>query len=109
VVVKILVKTECLALNQISYEIANMDIDEDLDNAGVDRPLNNDFLQPDVSDCGGMDMKEQSKYQDVEVMAEQGEFEETREKALLGNFSPQPDELGKLKDEIARAAGILAQ
>jgi hypothetical protein len=42
--VKILVKTECLALNQISYEIANMDIDEDLDNAGVDRPLNNDFL-----------------------------------------------------------------
>jgi hypothetical protein len=54
-------------------------------------------------------MKEQSKYQDVEVMAEQGEFEETREKALLGNFSPQPDKLGKLKDEIARTAGILAQ
>ncbi|KAI4709237.1 hypothetical protein J4E89_005985 [Alternaria sp. Ai002NY15] len=108
VVVKLLVKTECLALTYINYEIANIDIDEDLDNAEVERPLKNDFFQPLVSDCGGMDMREQQRDQDVEVTAEPGEFEETREKALLENFSPQPDKLGKLKDEVARAAGLLA-
>ncbi|KAI4645955.1 hypothetical protein J4E93_005534 [Alternaria ventricosa] len=108
VVVKLLVKTECLALTYINYEIANIDIDEDLDNAEVERPLKNDFFQPLVSDCGGMDMREQQRDQDVEVTAEPDEFEETREKALLANFSPQPDKLGKLKDEVARAAGLLA-
>lgn len=108
VVMKILVKTECLALTQINYEIANTSIGEDLDNAGVETPLKNDFLQPEVSDCGGMDMKEQQRFQDVEVTAAPGEFEKTREQALLENFSPQPDELGKLKDEVAQAAGLLA-
>jgi hypothetical protein len=108
VVMKILVKTECLALTQINYEIANIDIDEDLDNCGVDRPLKNDFWQPEVSDCGGMDMEDQQRYQDVEVTAEPGEFEETRDNVLLENFSPQPEKLGKLKYEVARTAGLLA-
>jgi hypothetical protein len=56
VVMKILVKTECLALTQINYENANMDVDEDLDYVEVERPLKNDFWQPKGSDCGGMDM-----------------------------------------------------
>jgi hypothetical protein len=108
VVMKILVKTECLALTYINYEIANIDMDEDLDNAEVERPLKNDFFQPLVSDCGGMDMSEQQRDQDVEVTAEPGEFEVTSDKALLENFSPQPEKLAKLKDEVARAAGLLA-
>ena len=108
VVMKILVKTECLALTRINYEIANMDIEEDLDYAEVERPLRNDFWQPEVSDCGGLDMVDQQRYQDVEVTAEPGEFEESREKELLDNLSPRPDKVGKLKDEVARAAGILA-
>lgn len=108
VVMKILVKTECLALTQINYEIANIDIEEDLDNSGVKWPLRNDFKQPEVSDCGGLEMEEEQRYQDVVVTAEPGEFEETWEQALLENFSPQPNKLGKLKDEVARAAGILA-
>jgi hypothetical protein len=109
VVMKILVKTECLALTQINYEIANMSIEEDLCNAGVEGPFKNDFLQPNVSDCGGMDMKDQQRYQDVYVTAELGEYEETREKSFLQNFAPQPDKLGRVKDDVARAAGILAQ
>jgi hypothetical protein len=108
VVMKILVKTECLALTVINYEIANMSIDEDLDNCGVESPIKNDFEQPEVSDCGGMDIEEQQRYQDVVVTAEPGEFEETWEQALLENFSPQPDKLGKLKEEVAQATGILA-
>ncbi|KAJ4147051.1 hypothetical protein LMH87_001604 [Akanthomyces muscarius] len=108
VVMKILVKTECLALTQINYEIANIGIDEDLANAGVEGPLKNDFVQLEVSDCGGMDMKEQQRFQDVEVTAEPGEFEETRDRAQLKKFSPRPDKVGKLKDEVAQAAGLLA-
>jgi hypothetical protein len=44
----------------------------------------------------------------VEVTAEKGEFEESREKALLDNFSPRADKVGKIKDEVAQAAGKLA-
>jgi hypothetical protein len=108
VVMKILVKTECLALTVINYEVANISIDEDLDNAGMEGPIKNDFFQPEISDCGGMDMKEQQSFQDVNVTAEPGGFEETQDPALLENFSPQPDKLGKLRDEVARTAGLLA-
>jgi hypothetical protein len=108
VVMKILIKTECLALTQINYEIANVGIEEDLENCGVELPLKNGFEQPEVSDCGGLDIGEQRSYQDVAVTATLGEFEETWDRALLENFSPQPDKLAKLKEEVARAAGLLA-
>lgn len=108
VVMKILIKTECLAMTYINYEIANMSIGEDLENAGVEGPVKNDFVQPEVSDCGEMDMKEQQRHQAVQVTAEPGEFEETSDHALLETVSPQPEKLARLKDEIARAAGLLA-
>lgn len=108
VVMKILVKTECLALTQINYEIGNIGMEEDLQAAGVEEPLKNDFVQPEVSDCGGMDMREQQREQAVDVTAGPGEFEESRDPALLENFLPRPEKLGKLRDEAARSAGLLA-
>src|SRR5687768_5562226 len=100
VVIKILVRTECLALVYINW-IDNTSIDEDLDYAQVERPLKNDFWQPKICDCGGMDMNAQQWCQDVDVTAEPGEFEETREPSLLEDFSPEPERLGRLKDEVA--------
>ncbi|GKU12014.1 hypothetical protein FLAG1_11524 [Fusarium langsethiae] len=107
VVMKILVKTECLALTYINYEVGNIGIGEDLENAGVEGRVKNDFVQPEVSDCGGMDMKEQQRDQAVEVTVEPGDFEETRDKDILKRFSPQPKKLAKVKDDVARATGIL--
>ncbi|KAF5670925.1 hypothetical protein FDENT_11095 [Fusarium denticulatum] len=51
---------------------------EDLDYAGVEKPLKNDFWQPEVSDNGGFDMREQQWDQVVEVTAEPGEFPSSR-------------------------------
>ncbi|SCN92107.1 uncharacterized protein FFNC_08669 [Fusarium fujikuroi] len=107
VVIKLLIRMDCLALSYINWE-GNTIVLEDLDHAGVERPLKNDFWQPEVNDCGGLDMKEQQWDQVVDVTAEPGEFTETRDKTLLENFSPQPKVLGKLKDKVAKAAGLIA-
>ncbi|KAI1012157.1 hypothetical protein LB503_004820 [Fusarium chuoi] len=107
VVIKLLIQMDCLALSYINWE-GNISVLEDLDHAGVEKPLKNDFWQPEVSDCGGLDMKEQQWDQVVEVTAEPGEFTKTRDATLVENFSPQPEVLGKLKDEVAKDAGLVA-
>ena len=107
VVWKILIKTEALALSWVNYDIANMNVGEDLANSGVDLPLKNNFEQPDVWDCGGMDMEEQQWHQNVWVTAEPGEYEETTDRKLRKDFMPRPKKLARLKDDIAQAAGLV--
>ncbi|KAI6756915.1 hypothetical protein HG530_011513 [Fusarium avenaceum] len=108
VLMKILVKTEALALSHVNYVISNMSIFEDLDNCGVDSPIANDFKQPELDDCGGMDFEDQQWYQDVWVTAEPGEFEESTDPKHLDNFSPRPDKVARLKKDIAKSVGIVS-
>ncbi|WZH39189.1 hypothetical protein QYS62_000097 [Fusarium acuminatum] len=108
VVMKILLKTEAFALSHVNYVIANMTIFEDLDNCGVDSPITNDFKQPELDDCGGMDFEDQQWYQDVWVTAEPGEFEESTDPKHLDNFSPRPDKVARLKKDVAQAVGIVS-
>ncbi|KAF4454413.1 hypothetical protein F53441_3039 [Fusarium austroafricanum] len=104
---KILIKTEALALAHVNYDIANMSIGEDLDNAGVELPLTNDFHQPELNDCGGIDFYEEQSRQDTWVTAEPGEFEESTDPENLNNFMPRPDKVARLKEEVARSVGIV--
>lgn len=107
VIFKILVKTEALALTWANYDIANMGIGEDLENCGVEMPLRNDFEQPEVSDCGGLDMREELWSHDVWVTAEPGEYDESTDKNLRDNFSPRPDKVARLKESVAKSAGLV--
>jgi hypothetical protein len=108
VVMKILIKTEAFALAHANYDIANTSIFEDLINCGVDTPITNDFNQPELDDCGGMDFEDEQWDQAVWVTAEPGEFEESTDRKLLDNFMPRPKRVARLKEDIAQAAGFVS-
>ncbi|PCD26862.1 hypothetical protein AU210_013282 [Fusarium oxysporum f. sp. radicis-cucumerinum] len=108
VVFKILTQTEALAVSHINYAIANSSIGEDLDNCAVDLPLTNDFHQPELNDCGGLDFEQQQWEQDAWVIAEPGEFEESTNPELLNNFSPPPEKVARLKDDVAESIGLVS-
>lgn len=108
VLIELLVKTECLALTWVNYDIANMDIMEDLDNCGAELPLVEGYEQETVSDCGGLDMKEQERCQPVWLTAEPGEFEESTDSALRDNFRPRPEKVARLLAKVAEENGIVA-
>ena len=107
VVYKILIKPEALALAWVNYDIANAAVGEDLINCGVGLPLVNDFEQPDVWDCGGLDMEDEEWHQDVWVTAEPGEYEESTDKKLREDFLPIPDKVARLKEGVAEEVGLV--
>ncbi|KAL6849606.1 hypothetical protein ACO1O0_009147 [Amphichorda felina] len=107
VVYKILIKPEALALAWVNYDIANAAVGEDLVNCGVDLSLVNDFEQPDVWDCGGLDMEDEEWHQDVWVTAEPGEYEESTDKKLRENYLPAPDKVARLKEGVAEEVGLV--
>ncbi|KAK3311551.1 uncharacterized protein B0T15DRAFT_521844 [Chaetomium strumarium] len=106
---KILVKIDCLPLTWINYDIGNTSIVEDLGNCGVDYPVKEDFAQPEVYCCGGLDMVKQQYHQPVWVTAVPGEFEESTGDELRKNFLPRPEKLARLKEGVAEDAGLVNQ
>ncbi|KAF6831443.1 hypothetical protein CPLU01_06728 [Colletotrichum plurivorum] len=108
VLLEILVKTECLALTYVNYDIANMDIVEDLGNCGAEIPLSEGYEQETISDCGGLDMKDQERHQAVWVTAEPGEFEESTDPDKCGRFMPRPEKVARLLKKVAEENGIIA-
>ncbi|KAL7766922.1 hypothetical protein ACKLNR_004838 [Fusarium oxysporum f. sp. zingiberi] len=97
-----------LWLSHINYAIANSSIGEDLDNCAVDLPLTNDFHQPELNGCGSLDFEQQQWEQDAWVIAEPGEFEESTNPELLNNFSPPPEKVARLKDDVAESIGLIS-
>jgi hypothetical protein len=108
VVMKILIKTEAFALAHVNYVIANMSIIEDLGNCSVDTPITNDFNQPELDDCGGMDFEDEQWHQDAYIIAEPGEFEESTDGKLLDNFGPRPEKVVRLRKDVAQAVGLVS-
>ncbi|KAI1397974.1 hypothetical protein F4819DRAFT_58065 [Hypoxylon fuscum] len=104
---KILLKTECLPITWVNYDIANMSIQEDLDNCGVESPTPENFEQPEVWDIDGMDMEQERHRQDTWITAEPGEFEESTDEELRKNFSPMPDKVARLKEGLAEEVGLV--
>ncbi|KAM0426839.1 hypothetical protein ACHAQK_012275 [Fusarium lateritium] len=109
VVLKILIKTEAFALAHVNYDIANSSITEDLDNCSVEMPITNDFNQPELFDCGGIDFEDQQWHQDTWATAEPGEFEESTDPKLRDNFMPRPEKVARLKEDIAQGVGLVSR
>ncbi|SPJ75698.1 uncharacterized protein FTOL_05429 [Fusarium torulosum] len=108
VVIKILIKTEAFALAHACYVVATSSIIEDLDICSVETPITNDFVQPELYDCGGIDFEDQQWHQDVWPTAEPGEFEESTEGKLLDNFMPRPEKVVRLREDVAQAVGLVS-
>ncbi|KAI0891433.1 hypothetical protein F4806DRAFT_482544 [Annulohypoxylon nitens] len=108
VVWKILTKTESLPVNHVNYDIANMSIEEDLGNLGVDFPVTVDFEQPEVAGATEHDLNiGEFRYdQPAYFTAYPGEYEISTDLEHRKNMAPMPDRVARLKEDVAKAAGI---
>ncbi|TRX90385.1 hypothetical protein FHL15_008750 [Xylaria flabelliformis] len=104
VVWRIPVKTDCLALMWVNYDIANMSLQEDLCNLGVELPVDANYEVLEVDNCGGLDMESERKTKRAVVVAEPGEFVERTDEAPTNTHRPVPPRrVGRLKDARSMA------
>ncbi|KAL9084824.1 MAG: hypothetical protein Q9165_007892 [Trypethelium subeluteriae] len=99
-----------LPLSIVNYEIANMDIQEDLSNSNPGVYEGEDDLydqhapqQPQI--IQGEDYFRNEKPDAAIVIAEPGEWEETRNPDDM-NVQPKPDRMVRLKADLAREYGL---
>lgn len=106
VVLKALYKPEAVAPAAVNFLEANMGIEEDIETCGVQLPLTNESVQPELI---GEDYPDVSADQDAVVIAEPGEFETTDSKAIIDGLEmmPEPKKVGRLTEEVARANGFV--
>ncbi|KAI1377906.1 hypothetical protein F4677DRAFT_413883 [Hypoxylon crocopeplum] len=104
---QILLKTECVAITWVNYDIANMSIQEDLSNCGVEWPAPENFGQPQVWDICGMDMEAERYGQDAWITAEPGEFEESAADELRQRYLPRPGKVARLREGLAEEVGLV--
>ncbi|KAI1162526.1 hypothetical protein F5B18DRAFT_623303 [Nemania serpens] len=107
VVWKIPLKTECLPITFVNYDIANKDIREDLGNLGVNFPVKEDYEVEVDCDCGGLDIGRERKSQQVWATAYPDEYEESTDEDLRRNYMPRPKKVARLKEGIADKAGVI--
>ncbi|KAI1757695.1 hypothetical protein F4782DRAFT_139212 [Xylaria castorea] len=107
VVWRIPVKTDCLALMWVNYDIANMSLQEDLGNLGVEFPVDTNYEVLEVDNCGGLDMGGERKGKRTVVVAEPGEFVESTDEALRNVYRPVPRRVARLKDGLAETVGLV--
>lgn len=107
VVMKILIKTSCLALAWVNYEVGNGSVSEDLGHAGVAKPLVNDFVQESAWDCGSVNTGCHRWHQAVRVVAGPGEFETTDAWEVVRGFIPRVEVVGRVTEEAGREVGVL--
>ncbi|KAI1082413.1 hypothetical protein F5B20DRAFT_531200 [Whalleya microplaca] len=103
---QILLKTDCLALTWVNYDIVNMTIQEDLGNCGVELPAPENFEQPEIWDIG-MDMEKEMYEQDIWITAGPDEIEESTDRKLRDKFLPRPKRVARLKEGLAEEVGLI--
>jgi hypothetical protein len=103
---KILIRTDKLATVYVNYSIGNTSLEENLGNCGVDFPVKEGYEQPKVFNYE-MDMQKQQYSQPTWVNAEPHEFEYNKGGEKFGDYIAPPRTLARLKDEIAKEAGVL--
>jgi hypothetical protein len=108
VVWRIRVRTEHLALMHVNYDIANMTLQEDLVELGVEFPIGVDYEIPEAADSGDPDfVLEERKSQIALAVAYPGEYEESAEEGLRKKFLPLPDKVARLKEGVAEEVGLI--
>ncbi|KAI0886886.1 uncharacterized protein GGS22DRAFT_118850 [Annulohypoxylon maeteangense] len=105
---KILTKVENLPIASINYEIGNISIWEDLDNCGVEMPVKEDFEQPVIlgDTEGDLNIPEYRYDQPASLTAYPGEYEISTDPEVLKDFSPLPERVGRLKEDVGKEVGI---
>ena len=92
----------------VNYDITNTDIREAMDEVGVPYPTPENFTQEKPYSLGFHPIK--SRYIcPAWVTAEPDDMEESRDLKDRSNFSPLPDVVYRLKEDVARKHGLKAR
>ncbi|KAH7381416.1 hypothetical protein DE146DRAFT_285503 [Phaeosphaeria sp. MPI-PUGE-AT-0046c] len=102
---KLRMKLEEIVLCSVNYKIANIDIREDMDHAGIPYPTPADFDQ-DEPYASGNDYIGDRYLNPTWVTAAPDEMDETTGSAERDKFVPRPDVVYRLKSEVATANGL---
>lgn len=110
---EILLHIKDIPLTMVNYDIANMDINEDLGNSGMEFPYNPRLHPQPEPYSTGLDIGEYRHSQAAYLTAEPGEWEEIdyaasgKQVMRLGGGGPShPEKMYRLKAEVAEANGI---
>ncbi|KAI1295300.1 hypothetical protein F5Y03DRAFT_304213 [Xylaria venustula] len=104
---KIPVKTDCLPLMHINYELGNMGIEEDLGHLGVEFPVAPGYVIRGVENCAGIDIMEERSREEQAFIALPGEYEVSTDRTLLETLVPVPEKVGRLKEGLAEGLGLI--
>lgn len=94
-----------VVIQHANYSIANTDIRNDLDNVDVPYPTPEDFVQDKIF-CTGFDHIKERYMNPTWVTATPDELEESSDARDLDNFMPRPETVYRIKEDVAREAGL---
>mgnify|MGYP004498649469 CR=1 FL=1 len=94
-----------ITISFVNLEIANTDIGECMDSAGIPRLVPDDFTQ-DTPYAVGFDYIKDRYINPTWVVVEPEEMEESRDEEALRTFLPRPKVVYRLKEGVARANGL---
>jgi hypothetical protein len=111
VVMRALVRTELLAISHVCWQQGNPPMGEELEALDCDIvPLRTDSEQakPVGADDGDKDRDEMWSTDEVEVIAEAGEYEITTDYEIRSNMSPMPEEAVRLLPAVAKREKLIS-
>ena len=102
---KIRIDIRDVVITHVNYNIANTDIRNDLEMVDVLYPIPEDFVQNKLF-CMGFDHIKHRYANPTWVIATPDELEESTNGRDLDNFIPRPEVVYRIKEDIAREAGL---
>ena len=111
VIMRALVRTELLAISHICWQQGNPPMGEELEALDCDIvPLRTDSEQakPVGADDDDEDRDDMWSTDEVEVIAEAGEYEITTDYEIRSNMSPMPDEAVRLLPAVAQREKLIS-
>jgi len=94
-----------VVITHVNYNIANTDIRNDLEMVDVPYPIPEDFVQDKIF-CMGFDHIRYRYINPTWVTATPDELEESTDGRVLDNFVPRPEIVYRIKEDVAREAGL---
>jgi len=109
VLMRALVRTEALAISHVCWQEGNPPMGEELEALDPDlMPLRIESVQSEPVGADNDEEDEQWSADEIEVIAEAGEYETTSDEEIRSNMSPMPRQAVRLLPSVARRENLIS-
>ena len=110
VLMRALVRTEALAITHVCWQEGNPPMGEELEALDSDLvPLRADTVQTEPVGADDDEGDEQWNADEIEVIAEAGEYETTTDEEIRSNMSPMPCQAVRLLPSVAQRENLISE